>query len=241
MRRRRAGSTSRSNRRMSSPSRRDGSSSGSSAGTTAIPPAGSASIASAFARGDVLDGADELEMLRPDRRDEREGRPRDRAELGDLPSPAHAHLRDEHTGLLLEPQHREREPELVVPAGERRDRRRHGGAQRRQGVLRRRLAGRADDGDDLGGRTGAHRARERRERRLLVTGDERSRPGSDRVVDVLHAGVERDEQVAGAGVARVVVDAVDDAVGRRAAKLAQRERLDLVPRERDHPRAPLRA
>ena len=43
---------------------------GSSAGTTAMPPGGSASIASAFARGDVLDGADELEVLGADRRDD---------------------------------------------------------------------------------------------------------------------------------------------------------------------------
>ena len=78
---------------------------------------------------DVGHGADELEVLRADGRDERERRPRDLAELRDLPEPAHAHLGDEHPCLRLEPEHGERQAELVVPARVRGDGRRHRRAQ----------------------------------------------------------------------------------------------------------------
>ena len=181
---------------------------------------------------------DELEVLGPDRGDERERRPRDRAQLRDLPEPAHPHLRHEHARLRLEPEHGQRQAELVVAARVGRDGRRHGGAERRERVLRRRLSRRADDGDDVRVRRVANEPGQRRERRLLVGRDERRRPACERVVDEPRAGVERDEEVAGTGVARVVVDAPDHAVCGRTAQLAEPQRLDLVPRRagsRDRP------
>ena len=127
-------------------------------------------------------------------------------------------------------------PSSLLRLACRRDGRRHGRAERRERVLRRRLADRADDGDDLRVRASPDEARERCERRLLVARHERRRAARERVLDELGARVQRDEQVARPGIARVVVDAADDAVRRGAAQLAERERLDLVPAERDHPR-----
>ena len=151
--------------------------------------------------GDVLHRADDLEVLRADRRDERDRRSRDLAELGDLPEPAHAHLCDQHSGLRLEPEHGQREPELVVLARIRRDRRRDRSAECAERVLRRRFPGRADDRDD--GRVGAsaHEPREGRQGSLLVLRNERRPAGCERVVHEAHSRVQRDEQIAGPRVA----------------------------------------
>ena len=146
---------------------------------------------------DVLHRADDLEVLRADRRDERDRRSRDLAELGDLPEPAHAHLGDQHSCLRLEPEHGQREPELVVLARVRRDGRRHRCAERAERVLRRRLPGRADDRDDRRVRASTHEPREGRQSSLLVIRNERRRAGRERVLDEAHSRVQRDEEVAG--------------------------------------------
>ena len=65
------------------------------------------------------------------------------------PEPAHPHLGDQDLRLGLEPAHGERQSDLVVQAPLRPDRRRVRRTQRTEDVLRRRLARRADDGDDL--------------------------------------------------------------------------------------------
>ena len=189
---------------------------------------------------DVLDRPDELQVLGADRRHEHGRRPGDGAKLGDLADAAHAHLRDEHARVGLEAQHREREAELVVAARLGGDRRCDRARQRAERILRRGLPGRADDGDDLRVRAAADEGRERRESGLLVVRDERRRSPCTCIVDEPGAGVERDEKVARPGVARVVVDAADDAVGRPPVEPAEPERLDLLPAERDHrvPRAP---
>ena len=102
------------------------------------------------------DRADELEVLGPDRADERDHGRRDAAELGDLPEAAHAHLGDEHVGLWLEAEHRQRQADLVVEAAGGVHGGRDGAAERAERVLRRGLARRAHHGDDPGARPRAH-------------------------------------------------------------------------------------
>ena len=121
--------------------------------------------------GHPLDGTDELEVLRPDRGDDGDVRPRDLAERRDLAKPAHAHLRDEHLGLGLEPADRERQADLVVLARVGPDRRRRRAAERAEDVLRRRLARRADDRDDARAALRANERGESGERSLLVAGE----------------------------------------------------------------------
>ena len=70
-------------------------------------------------------------------------------------------------------------------------------AERTENVLRRRLSGRADDRDDACVALRADERRQRRERRVLVVGNERGRTAAPCLADVLDAGVERDEQIAG--------------------------------------------
>ena len=73
--------------------------------------------------GDGLDPA-ELAQVRAadDEHDGDVGR-RDVGEVREVPDPARAHLEDEEAGRLVGPQHRERQPDLVVERGDRRDRR----------------------------------------------------------------------------------------------------------------------
>ena len=194
-------------------------------------------MASALARATSATVPDALEVLRPDRRHERGGRLRDRAQLGDLPEPAHPHLRHEDAGLRLEPQDGERQPELVVPARLRGHGRRHRVAERRERVLRRRLPGGADDGDHLRFRALPHAPSEGCESSLLVTGHERGGTARERVLDEALARVERDEEIARTSGPRVVVHSAYDSVRRRSTQLAELELLDLAPRQRDQ-RAP---
>ena len=168
-----------------------------------MPPAGSAVDRLRVRLGDALDAAEELEVLGADVRDHDDMRAGDRAERRHLAEPAHPHLRDEHPRVGLEAADGQRQPDLVVEAALGPDRRRVRRAQRAEDVLRRRLAGRADDGDDLRVALRADERGERRERRLLIVGDERRRAARARLVDVLHARVERDEEIAGADLARV--------------------------------------
>ncbi len=167
--------------------------------------------------GDTLDGADELEVLGPDRGDDRDVGPCDLAERGDLSESAHAHLRDEHAGVALEPADGERKADLVVLARLRPDRGRGGVAERPEDVLGRGLAGRADDGDDARLALRADERGECSERGLLVVGDERGGASRRRVGDVRDAGVQRDEEIAGADEPGVRLDARDRASGRGSA------------------------
>jgi hypothetical protein len=112
---------------------------GLAAGTTAMPPGGSAR-SPRRSRGDVLDGADELEVLRPiDVTSASVGRATAQSSAI-CPSPRMpiSVTRTRVSGSSGE--HRERQAELVVPARVRGDGRRHRRAERREDVLRRRLA-----------------------------------------------------------------------------------------------------
>ena len=64
----------------------------------------------------AFDGAEKLEMLRPDVRNDDDVGPRDLAERGDLAEAAHPHLGHEHARLRLEPADGERQADLVVQA-----------------------------------------------------------------------------------------------------------------------------
>ena len=150
--------------------------------------------------GDMLDRAEELEMLGTDVRNDDDVRARDLAERGDLAEAAHPHLRHEHPGLRLEPADGERQADLVVEAALGEDRRNVWRTERSQDVLRRRLPRRADDGDDIRVALRAHERCERGERRFLIVGYERRRPLRSRLLDVANAGVERDEEVARSGI-----------------------------------------
>ena len=180
-----------------------------------------------------FDGAEELEMLWADVRHEDDRRARDGAQRRDLTQPSHTHLGHEHAGLGLEPAHRQREADLVVEAPLGPDRRNLRRAQRSEDVLRRGLAGRADDRDDLRVALPADERGDRRERGLLVLGDERRGAAFTRLVDVLHAGVERDEEVSGPDLARVRLDGRDLAL---PDERAERQLCDLVEPQRDHDR-----
>ena len=149
---------------------------------------------------DALDRAEELEMLGTDVRNDDDVRARDLAERGDLAETAHPHLRHEHPGLRLEPADGERQADLVVEAALGEDRRNMRRTERSQDVLRRRLPRRADNGDDIRVALRAHERCERGERRLLIVGYERRRPLRPRLLDVAHAGVERDEEVSRSGI-----------------------------------------
>ena len=130
----------------------------------------------------------------------------DGAELGDLAEPAHAHLGHQHLRLRLEPQHRQRQPDLVVPAALGSDGRHDRGAERAEDVLRRGLSRRADDGDDASRRSASGRAtRVPRARRSGRRGRASRRRGA-RLGDVLDACVDGDEEIARAGVPGIVVD-----------------------------------
>ena len=149
----------------------------------------------------AFDRAEKLEVLGPDVRNDDDVGLRDPAERSDLAEPAHPHLGDEHARLRLEPADGERQADLVVQASVGPDRGHLRGAERGEDVLRRRLARRADHGDDP---CVALRADERGERGqcgLLVVRNERRGAARSRVADEVDPGVERDEEVARADLA----------------------------------------
>ena len=72
--------------------------------------------------GNALDRPEQLEVHRPDARDDADVRLSDLAELRDLAEPAHAHLGHQHARFRLEAAYRERQADLVVQAPLRPDR-----------------------------------------------------------------------------------------------------------------------
>ena len=187
--------------------------------------------------GDRLHAAQQLEVDGPDVDDHADVGLGDPRQLGDLAAAAHRHLEHEHLGPGRRAEDGERQADLrveVLGGGDDAPvRREHPGEQ----VLRGGLARRPGDPDDLraqapapgGGEAaeraervlgGEQRARLRAARRVGVARrDEHApRPGGQRLrreapaVDV--AAVQADEQVAGAGLARVD----DDALGARGVR-----------------------
>ncbi len=162
---------------------RNGSSSAHAAGTTAVPPDGSAAIASAFASATRSTVPRSSRCSGPMCGTTTTLGPRDRAERGDLTETAHAHLGDEDARVRLEPADRERQADLVVQALLRPDRRHMRRAERTEDVLRRRLPGRADDCDDLRARSSTGRASRAPRAPLPGRRDERGRSACARLVD----------------------------------------------------------
>src|SRR5438046_539146 len=145
-----------------------------------------------------LDRLDELEVHGTDVRDDADLRARDRGQVRDLAEAAHRELEDADLRVGLEPAERQRNADLVVEARLRRDRARGGCAERRENVLRRRLAHRAGDADHTCIAAVAHRRRDPRQRRERIVGNESRRGAAlERLVDELRAAADRDEQVAG--------------------------------------------
>ena len=142
----------------------NGSSAGASPGTTAIPPGGSASSSSAFARATFSTLPSCSRCDGRDRRDDADVRARDLRESADLPRAAHAHLGDDDLGVGLDAGERERQPDLVVEAGFGGDEPNVRAQQRGEDVLRRGLPDRAGDRDDARAAARAHGAADRRER-----------------------------------------------------------------------------
>ena len=152
---------------------------------------------------DAVHRADELEVHGPDGCDHADVRPRDRAELGDLAEAAHAHLDDADLRVGLEPAERQRHAQLRVVAPLGRDRARDGLAERREDVLRRRLARGAGDADEASAAAGAEHLADHGHRRELVARDERRRAPLAGVGDEVAPAADGDEEVAGPDPARV--------------------------------------
>ena len=185
-------------------------------------------------RRDVLDGAEQLEVLGADVRDDDDVGARDGAQRRDLAEAAHPHLRHEYLRVGLQPAHRQRKPYFVVETAFGGDRPRVRAAEGGEDVLRRRLAGGADDRDDARRALRADERGEGGEGAVLIVRDERRRSTLPGVVDVLRSRVQRDEQVPGGRVSRVRDDPGDVPSGLVALEPTEPERLDLVPGERDH-------
>src|SRR5204862_8347216 len=111
------------------------------------------------------------------------------------------------------------------------------GAERRQDVLRRRLAGRAGDPDDARARPVPNERAERRHRgERLLRDERRGRASSQRLLAVVGPAPDRHEQVAGLDAARIDLDALDHVV----ARVERTERWKLVDAKLDHAVAPSR-
>ena len=133
---------------------------GSSALSTAVPVAGSAVDELGLGAGDALDAAQPFGVRGGDRRDDTDVGPADGAQAGDLAEPAHAHLEDQHLGVVRGTEDRHREPLLVVEAALVGGHPPRGADRRRDEVLGARLAHAAGDPDD--GRVEPARAHEAR-------------------------------------------------------------------------------
>ena len=132
---------------VSRSSRRWGSSSGSPAGITAVAPGRQPGDQLGLGRGDRLDGAEQLEVHRPDADDHADVGLGDRGQLGDLAGAAHRHLEHQHLGARRRAEDLQRQADLGVEVRARGDRAAVRREQREQQVLGRGLAGRAGDAD----------------------------------------------------------------------------------------------
>jgi hypothetical protein len=184
---------------------------------------------------DLLDGAQQLEVHRADARDHTNVGPGDRAQLGDLAEPAHAHLADDDLRFLVDPRQGQRKADLVVVSALRGDRLRMRPTHGREDVLRRRLARRAGDPDDAGRAARPHGSAERSEPRERILGDQRRRRAArERMSREVLAAADSDEEVALLDSARVDLHACHLLGPGRSVEPAGTERSDLVERKRNH-------
>ena len=84
----------------------------------------------------AFDRAEQLQVHRPDARDDADLGSRDGAQLGDLADAAHAHLADDDLGVRLDAREGEREADLVVVPALGGDGSRVWAAERGEDVLR---------------------------------------------------------------------------------------------------------
>ena len=181
-------------------------------------------------------------MLGRDVRDHADLGLRDGREVGELADLARAQLADAELVLGLEPEERQRQAEAIVVVAMGGECRHVRGAERGEHVLRGRLAIRSGDADHLPAPRTPHLARDRAERRKRVVGLQHAHPreraraaaaaqhgdrarrlhGVEEVVPVGALALERAEQRARPGGARIGDDALD--AGRRIAAEQARSR-----------------
>ena len=209
-----------------------------SSGTIATPPGGSAATSSPFASATASSEptrsrcAGPTFVITPT-----DGRAIS-ARAAISPFPAHRELDDAHLGIGLEPAERQRHAELVVVARLRRDGPSTGAADRRQDVLRRRLPGRAGDGDDGRLAAVAHRTAERRERRegvVRASVAAAPRPSASSTTGL--APADDDEEIAALRRAASRSARPSRPMHPRRVEPPRAERFDLVELERNHRRA----
>ena len=151
------------------------------------------------------------------------------------PKPRIDELEDADLGVRLDAANGERHADLVVEAALRCNGPRLRRADRGEDVLRRGLAHRARDRDEARVTSVAHGACERGERRKRIVGDERGRRAAgERVLAVVDAVAERDEQVAFFDATRVDLHAGDLFRPACAVELSRDQVRDGVQLERDH-------
>jgi hypothetical protein len=164
-------------------------------------------------------------------RDDADLRPGDPAQLGDLAEAAHRELEDAHLRVVLEPAQREWHSDLVVEARLGGDRARDGRAECSEDVLRRRLAHRAGDPDDVRRAAVANGCSDPGQGREGVVRDERRRGAvCERILEVLGAAIDGDEEIPVDDPARVDLD-TREASGSHIGSTEPCEDLGL---ERDH-------
>jgi hypothetical protein len=151
---------------------------------------------------------------------------------------SHTHLGDDDLRVLLQPKERQRQADLVVQAALRPDRRRVWSTERAEDVLRRGLAGRSDDGDDLRLALRPDERGQLRKRNFLILRDECRRASVTRLVHVPDTRVQGDEEIARADIARVSLDTGDEGVRPAAVEASELEVDQLLPANRDHGSAP---
>ena len=123
-------------------------------------------------RGHALDAAEQFEVDGADVDDHADVRLGDRRQLGDLARAAHRHLEHEHLGPRRRAEDGQRQPDLGVEVRAVATTRRCGASIAASSVLRRRLARRPGDPDDLGAEPPAPCGREAPEGGERVVGGE---------------------------------------------------------------------
>ncbi len=180
-------------------------------------------------------------MNRPDARDHADLGTGLGAQLCDLTEAAHAHLADDDLRVRLDARKRQWEADLVVVPALRRNGTRMGAAERRQDVLRRRLARRSGDGHDLRRAASARCAAQGGQGGEGVLRDQYGGgPARERVGQEVDAVADGHEEVTLVDTSGVHLDSGRLVGPGSTVEPARAEGLDLVQRERDQAAAPRR-
>ena len=209
---------------------------------------------------DPVERSETLEVARADGGDDREIGSRDATQACDLAGLARADLEHEDLRVLLEPGHRERHPDAIVVASDRRHAAKPRAEHGAEGVLRGGLAVASGDRHDGAVEAVAQGSREIEQRVIGALdrdhrtaalprsiGEDRGRTGTERLGQEIAApvrrAVERDEQIARGHPARVGRDPPDDERRVTVADPAAGRDGHVFEAHRDHgafPRVPSR-